>query len=115
MIRTISILFLCCFAVISCKKKEYQLGADVINPSSILGGTSVDTFSLYTYSITEDSVISDNPANVVLGSYEDPIFGNYEASIFTQLRLAGVDPNFGDPNLIVIDSFILALEYEGYY
>lgn len=115
MIRTILILFLCCFAIISCKKKEYQLGADVINPSSILGGTSVDTFSLYTYSITEDSVISDNPANVVLGSYEDPIFGNYEASIFTQLRLAGVDPNFGDPDLIVIDSFILALEYEGYY
>ena len=115
MIRTISLLFLCCFAILSCKKKEYQLGADVIDSSDILGGSSVDTFSLYTYTITEDSVISDNPANVVLGSYEDPIFGHYEASIFTQLRLAGVDPNFGDPNSIVIDSFVLALEYVGYY
>ena len=97
------------------KKKEYQLGADIVDSSNILGGTSIDTFSLYTYTISEDSVISDNPANVVLGSYEDPIFGNYEASIYTQLRLAGVDPNFGDPSLIVIDSFVLAMEYVGYY
>tara|TARA_B100000524_G_scaffold262384_1_gene143058 strand:+ start:2544 stop:3824 length:1281 start_codon:yes stop_codon:yes gene_type:complete len=115
MSRTISLFFLCSFAIISCKKKEYQLGSDVIDSTSILDGTSVDTFSLYTYTITEDSVISDNPANVVLGSYQDPIFGNYEASFFTQLRLAGVDPNFGDPSLIVIDSFVIALEYVGYY
>ena len=115
MIRTISLIFLCSFAILSCKKKEYQLGADVIDSSSILDGTSVDTFSLYTYTLSEDSVISDNPANVVLGSYQDPVFGNYEASFFTQLRLAGVDPNFGDPGLIVIDSFVVALEYIGYY
>lgn len=115
MIRAILLFFLFCFAILSCKKKEYQLGSDVIDSSDILGGLSADTFSLYTYTVTEDSVISDNPANVVLGSYVDPIFGNYEASIFTQLRLAGVDPNFGDPNLIVIDSFVLALEYVGYY
>ena len=115
MSRTISLFFLCIFAIFSCKKKEYQLGSDVIDSSGILDGTSIDTFSLYTYTISEDSVISDNPANVVLGSYQDPIFGNYEASFFTQLRLAGVDPNFGDPSVIVIDSFVLALEYVGYY
>ena len=115
MIRSIALFFLCFFAIIACKKKEYQLGSDVIDPSSILSGTSIDTFSLVTYSILEDSVISDNPANVVLGAYQDPIFGNYKASIYTQLRLAGVDPNFGDPSLIVIDSFVLALEYVGYY
>jgi hypothetical protein len=115
MIRTVSLIFLCSFAILSCKKKEYQLGADVIDSSSILDGTSVDTFSLYTYTISEDSVISDNPANVVLGSYQDPVFGNYEASFFTQLRLAGVNPNFGDPGLIIIDSFVVALEYIGYY
>ena len=108
MSRTISLFFLCIFAIFSCKKKEYQLGSDVIDSSGILDGTSIDTFSLYTYTISEDSVISDNPANVVLGSYQDPIFGNYEASFFTQLRLAGVDPNFGDPSVIVIDSFVLA-------
>ena len=115
MIRTIALFALCFVAFISCKKKEYALGSDVIDASTILNGTSLDTFTLRTYSIEEDTVISDNPANVVLGSYVDPTFGAYSASFYTQLRLAGVDPNFADPSEIVIDSFVLALEYVGYY
>ena len=115
MIRTIALLALCFMAFISCKKKEYAVGSDVIDASTILNGTSLDTFTLLTYSIEEDTVISDNPANVVLGSYLDPTFGSYSASFYTQLRLAGVDPNFADPSEIVIDSFVLALEYVGYY
>ena len=107
MIRTIALFALCFMAFISCKKKEYALGSDVIDAATILNGSSVDTFTLLTYSIEEDTVISDNPANVVLGSYS--------ASFYTQLRLAGVDPNFADPSEIVIDSFVLALEYVGYY
>ena len=115
MTRTIALFVLCCVGFISCKKKEYALGSDVIDASTILNGTSLDTFTLLTYSIEEDTVISDNPANVVLGSYIDPTFGAYSASFYTQLRLAGVDPNFADPSEIVIDSFVLALEYVGYY
>ena len=115
MTRTIALFVLCFVAFISCKKKEYALGSDVIDASTILNGTSLDTFTLLTYSIEEDTVISDNPANVVLGSYVDPTFGAYSASFYTQLRLAGVDPNFADPSEIVIDSFVLALEYVGYY
>jgi hypothetical protein len=115
MTRTIALFVLCFVAFISCKKKEYALGSDVIDASTILNGTSLDTFTLLTYSIEEDTVISDNPANVVLGSYIDPTFGAYSASFYTQLRLAGVDPNFADPSEIVIDSFVLALEYVGYY
>ena len=115
MIRTLAFIIICSTAIVSCKKKQYQLGSDVIDSNTILGGTSIDTFSLVTYIIEEDSIISDNPSNVVLGSYIDPVFGSYNASFFTQLRLAGVDPNFGDPNTIVIDSFVLALEYVGNY
>ena len=55
----------------------------------------------------EDSIISDNASNVLLGSYNDPLFGEFSSSFYTQLRLAGVDPNFGDPSSIVIDSFVL--------
>jgi len=108
-------LALCFVGLVSCKKKEYELGSDVIDSSTLLNGTSVDTFTLQTYSMQEDTVISDNAANVVLGSYIDPVFGLYDASVYTQLRLAGVDPNFADPSEIVIDSFVLALEYVGYY
>ena len=42
-------------------------------------------------------------------SYNDPLFGEFSSSFSTQLRLAGVDPNFGDPSSIVIDSFVLGL------
>ena len=115
MIRTFALIALCFVGLVSCKKKEYALGSDVIDSSTLLNGTSVDTFTLQTYSIQEDTVISDNAANVVLGSYIDPVFGLYDASVYTQLRLAGVDPNFADPSEIVIDSFVLALEYVGYY
>ena len=50
-----------------------------------------------------------------MGSYQDPKFGKVEASVYTEFRLPGLNPNFGDPTQIVIDSFVLALEYVGYY
>lgn len=112
------ILFLFLFmsvALISCKKKEYQLGSDLIDQNSLLEGTSVDTFDILSYSIIEDSIISDNASNVLLGSYNDPLFGAFSSSFYTQLRLASVDPNFADPSTIVIDSFVIGLEYLGYY
>ena len=112
------ILFLFLFisvALISCKKKEYQLGSDLIDQNSLLEGTSVDTFDILSYSIIEDSIISDNASNVLLGSYNDPLFGAFSSSFYTQLRLASADPNFADPSTIVIDSFVIGLEYLGYY
>ena len=115
MLRIIFLFVVIAIAVISCKKKEYQLGSDVIDQETFLQGTSVDTFDIVSYTILEDSIISDNASNVLLGSYNDPLFGEFSSSFYTQLRLAGVDPNFGDPSTIVIDSFVLGLEYLGYY
>lgn len=115
-----NILFKCCallllLVVVSCKKKDSILGKDVIDPYAYLNGTTTDTFDIITTIIEEDSIITDNAANVVLGSYNDPKFGKFDASFYTQLRLAGVNPNFGDVSTIVVDSFVLALEYVGYY
>ena len=101
--------------MVSCKKKDSVLGKDVIDPYAYLNGTTTDTFDIITTIIEEDSIITDNAANVVLGSYNDPKFGKFEASFYTQLRLDGVNPNFGAVSTIVVDSFVLALEYVGYY
>jgi hypothetical protein len=98
----------------SCTKNR-TLGKDVIDSETYLNGTTVDTFDLITYTIEEDSSITDNASNVVLGSYVDPKFGSFNASFYSQVRLGGVNPNFGDPNNIRIDSFVLALKYVGYY
>ena len=101
--------------IASCKKKENALGKDLLNSDSYLSGTTTDTFDIISYSIIEDSIVTDNASNVVLGSYNDPVFGKVDASIYTQIRLAGINPNFGDPATIVIDSFVLSLKYVGYY
>ena len=92
-----------------------MLGKELLGPDVLLNGVTTDTFYLATSVILEDSMITDNAANVVLGSYNDPKFWTFTSSFYTQLRLAGVNPNFGDPSTIVVDSFILGLEYAGYY
>ena len=109
----IALLLITCAT--SCKKKDSALGKDILDDDTYLYGTTTDTFDILSYTIEEDSIITDNAANVVLGSYTDPTFGKFNASFYTQIRLAGIDPNFGDPSTIIIDSFVLALKYVGYY
>ncbi len=107
--------FLVIFILLSCKKRESNVGSGVLDTNELLGSAQIDTFQLTTFSIEEDSVISDNPAFALLGSYNDPVFGTVNASFYTQLRLSGLNPNFGDPSTISIDSVVLGLEYAGYY
>lgn len=113
--KTLSALLLLLFFTSACTKKDNGLGKDIIDPNAILNGITTDTFELYTYSILEDSTETKNASNVLLGSYQDPKFGEVAASFYTELRLPGLNPNFGNPSQIVIDSFVLAFEYVGYY
>ena len=82
------------FVAVGCKKKEQILGQDSIDPNDLLTSEGVDTFTLRTFTIEEDSVITDNPAYGILGQFNDPDFGQMNSEIYTQIRLAGVDPNF---------------------
>lgn len=103
------------FLTVSCKKKDSSLGADLLDPNHLLNSAQIDTFSLKTYTVEEDSVITDNPVFAVLGSYNDPKFGTFNANFYTQFRLSGLNPNFGDVTTITIDSTILGLEYASTY
>ncbi|MFM7682196.1 MAG: DUF4270 family protein [Bacteroidota bacterium] len=109
-------LFFAALVIFSaCKKKDFVNGKDAIDPNEILNGITTDTFDIITYTIAEDSTITSNPANSVLGSYIDPKFGKMQASFYTQFRLGTINPDFGNVNSIKIDSFVLALKYVGYY
>jgi hypothetical protein len=99
----------------ACKKKDHKVGAEVLDPNQALNSLAVDTFNLKTFTILEDSAVTSNPTLSVLGSYNDPAFGKTEACFYTQFRLAGDNPNFGDITQIVVDSFVLGLEYRGFY
>ena len=100
--------------VASCKKKDSSLGLNDLDQNNLLNSAQVDTFQLETYTIAEDSVITDNPAFAVLGSYVDPKFGNVNANFYTQLVPSGLNPDFGDLSTITIDSVVLGLEYVGF-
>ena len=99
----------------SCKKKDTSIGANSIDPNELLNSIQVDTFSLKSYTKIEDSVVTNNPVSALLGSYNDPKFGTFKAGFFTQLRLPAVNPSFGDVSTIEIDSFVLGLQYSGFY
>ena len=114
-VKLLALFFITIIFLAACKKKDTTVGKDTIDQNEILGGITVDTFSLETYTIEEDSIITDNGPNGLLGSYNDPEFGEFNASVYTQLRLANVNPNFGTVSNIVMDSMVLALEYAGYY
>jgi hypothetical protein len=101
--------------ILSCKKESSFIGESGLNENDLMISGAVDTFQLITYSIVEDSAISSNTESALLGSYVDPIFGKVTSEFYTQLKLSGTTPNFGDINTIVIDSFVLGLEYRGYY
>ena len=109
------IFILATLLISACKKKDTLVGKDVLNTEDYLNGITTDTFEIDTYTIAEDSIITSNPPNTVLGSYKDPKFGGFNASFYTQFRLGSLNPVFGDPSQIVMDSFVLALKYVGYY
>lgn len=103
------------FVFAACKKKDTSLGVNTIDQNEILNAVEIDTFSIHAFTEIEDSVITSNPAYALLGSYNDPKFGTCEASFYTQVRLATLNPNFGALSDIVIDSFVLGLQYAGFY
>ncbi|MEY4603632.1 MAG: hypothetical protein RIT43_924 [Bacteroidota bacterium] len=111
----LSATFLLVILASSCKKKESSVGSNILDPNELLGSSQIDTFQLTTFTYEEDSLISDNPAYAVLGSYNDPKFGTVNANFYTQVRLAGLNPDFGDPLTISVDSVMLGLEYAGFY
>ncbi|MCO5261158.1 MAG: DUF4270 domain-containing protein [Crocinitomicaceae bacterium] len=98
-----------------CKKKDNLLGSKAIDPNSLLVSGGVDTFSMLTYTIAEDTVYTKSPRYALLGILNDNTFGTVDVGFYSQVRLSGLNPNFGDISTITIDSFVLAMEYVGGY
>jgi hypothetical protein len=90
-----------------------QLGLDLQPPGDLLNAKKTDTISIVTYSQKEDSVRTDKTSQSLAGFYYDPVFGSIKASFCSQVRLSGVDVDFGDNP--VIDSVVLHLEYYSVY
>jgi hypothetical protein len=99
---------------VGCKKKNHQLGQELIDENDLITSGIVDTFSIQTSSFRVDSVLSSNRFFGILGSCNDPVFGEINSEIYTQFRLINTSPVF-DLNTIVFDSVVLSLKYSGMY
>jgi hypothetical protein len=95
---------------ISCKKEVNSVGNSIVNSESPFVG-AVDTFALSTKTILEDSVYSDHPSFLLLGSLVDSYSGKVNAGFCSQLRLISTSPNFGEESAIAIDSVVLSMRY----
>lgn len=112
--RPATIVILSMFMLLqACSKRPDQIGAGIQPDKDLIGIYFTDTVSIVAYSIPEDSVRTDKPENILLGSIKDPIFGTTLAGFYTQVRLSTSSINFGpNPQL---DSLVLQLAYSGYH
>jgi hypothetical protein len=117
-LRTITGLFAIAISLtlgFGCKKTNSPFGKEVYDPDLLLDAEGIDTFSVIAFSELIDTTFSRNARFGLLGAYNDPVFGIVAGSIFTQLRLASDNPDFGDLSTITVDSVVLAMEYRDQY
>ncbi len=99
--------------VTSCYKSPEQLGAKLLPENSRLKVFYTDTVTLHTYSLPIDSVRTNEPSKVILGSLNDPVMGRTSAGFYTQFQLSSTNHDFGTNP--VLDSLVLQLYYAGTY
>jgi hypothetical protein len=99
--------------VAACNKKPEQIGAGLQPDQDRIQVLHADTIAINAYSVLEDSIRTDEPSQILLGSMFDPDLGKTVASFYTQLRLSSNSPDFGTNP--VLDSLVLQLAYSGYY
>ena len=102
----------------SCNKNN-TFGLEINPESQLISVFQSDTFDIHTFTVLSDSIRTDElNGPSPLGNYVDPIFGNVNSSIYTQIRLEqsyDFRPDHGDLDSIVVDSVILYLTLNGFY
>lgn len=112
---TLSAIFLLGYLV-SCEKPEEKgVGLSVQPVDDQLSSNQTDTVTVITKTVKQDSLRTDELSSVLLGSFNDLKFGETKAGVFTQLRLPTNEVDFGNPDILVIDSVVLAIEYNSSY
>ncbi len=99
----------------SCKKEDSILGLEVQPPDEKFGIFYTDTISIDSYTIKEDTLVTNATLYNLLGSFNDSVFGKTKSSFYTQIKLPTTNITFGNASNCIIDSVVLSLKYSGYY
>jgi len=107
-------LLISLFILGSCKNPDgIGLGID---PSKASQATLVDTATINTTTMLDDTVLTNSIGNAPVAYFTDPVFGTTEANIAASLNLPGSTTFTLPAGTIVIDSSRLVLNYaDGFY
>ncbi len=106
---TAALLFTALFS--SCNE-EGSLGLDLLPNVDGIGVFRLDTFTVATYTVDEDSVESQFPSRKAFGMINDPVFGKAEAVSYFQTVLTTENVDLGAN--VAIDSLVLSLAIDTY-
>jgi hypothetical protein len=114
-IRAVIVLFALVIIAVQCTKPEQDLGIGLQDEDRLLALFGVDTFTVKTYTLSEDSIRTDKFNPALVGAYVDPIFGFAKAEHVSELRLSTNNPSFVAVGTslsdLVIDSLVLTLSF----
>jgi len=99
-------------ALFSSCNEEGSLGLDLLPNVDGIGVFRLDTFTVSTYTVDEDSVESQFPSRMTFGMINDPVFGKAEAVSYFQTVLTTENVDLGAN--VTIDSLILSLAIDTY-
>lgn len=101
-------VFAVVFSFVACEDDFETVGGNIIGEPGFSTNLYEDAeVSAYTQTLT--AVQTNNLPVNLLGTYSDPVFGDQVASIYTQLSLSSVNPEFGTEP--VLDSVVLKIPY----
>ena len=108
-------LLISLFILNSCKNQD-AIGLGV-NSSNQLSGSAVDTSTVFTNTVPDDSVITSGAlAKNPLAYFVDPVLGTTQSDIATDLNLPGSTSYSQPTGTIIVDSARLVLNYaDGFY
>jgi hypothetical protein len=96
----------------ACADKPETVGLDLLDQNKPFVGSDT-VFELSAHSVTDDSVLTDETSVNLLGSIYTETFGRSNSSIYTQIRISSLNPDWGENP--VADSVVFSLVYDGYY
>jgi hypothetical protein len=98
----------------ACKKGDSVLGLDVQPENDILYSSYFDASVASSKTVSEESLVSsiNNFGIYLLGSYNDPVFGRSDASIYTNFILKDNITNVNTGTKPLMDSVVLSLTYK---
>ncbi len=108
-----AILVMASFVFIGCEKDLGEVGLDQVKNEIVVLGPSIEV-PIKTYSKQINPLGISNPSQLLVGGYDDPVFGRADAKFVAQFKLSKLSPDFGDDPVADSVFLLLPLSTDGY-